>query len=100
AAQGATAGTKVFTSAGRCIEAGRPRGTCRTDADCEPGARCQQDLVVATAQDTDGDEIPDAFDNCPTVSNIMQEDAAHDGVGDACDGCASTRRRATTAARR
>lgn len=84
-AHGEAVGTKVFTSAGRCVEAGRPRGTCRADVDCAPGARCRQDLVTATAGDTDGDEIPDAFDGCPTVADIMQQDADHDGVGDACE---------------
>jgi uncharacterized repeat protein (TIGR03803 family) len=34
--------------------------------------------------DTDGDGIPDATDNCPTVSNPDQADSNHDGVGDAC----------------
>ena len=38
-----------------------------------------------TAEDRDGDELPDAFDNCPDVPNIMQEDADGDAVGDACE---------------
>lgn len=33
----------------------------------------------------DGDIIPDAQDNCPTVSNTDQQDSDSDGVGDACD---------------
>ncbi|HVY45680.1 MAG TPA: DUF4215 domain-containing protein, partial [Minicystis sp.] len=46
-----------------------------------------------TAQDSDGDGIPDAMDNCPTVFNpvrpgqMAQADADGDGVGDACDVC-------------
>ncbi len=35
--------------------------------------------------DSDGDGVPDATDNCPTVSNADQADADFDGVGDACD---------------
>jgi YD repeat-containing protein len=35
--------------------------------------------------DTDGDGIPDASDNCPTVSNPDQQDTDGDGIGDACD---------------
>ena len=34
--------------------------------------------------DADNDSIPDAFDNCPLVSNPDQSDADGDGVGDAC----------------
>ncbi|QQR81471.1 MAG: thrombospondin type 3 repeat-containing protein [Deltaproteobacteria bacterium] len=40
------------------------------------------------ATDTDSDGILDNRDNCPTISNVRQEDADHDGDGDACD-CAS-----------
>jgi YD repeat-containing protein len=37
------------------------------------------------APDGDGDGIPNAQDNCPTVSNPSQGDADADGQGDRCD---------------
>jgi hypothetical protein len=79
------AGGQVFASAGRCVDArGRQRGTCVTPADCALGSTCQLDLVVATAADSDGDELPDPFDNCPYATNVDQVDTDGDGVGDAC----------------
>jgi len=45
-------------------------------------------VSVAIAQDDlDGDGIPDAEDNCPTVPNADQADGDGDGVGDVCDNC-------------
>lgn len=41
-------------------------------------------------QDTDGDGVPDASDNCPTVANASQADADADDVGDKCDNCKNT----------
>jgi hypothetical protein len=35
--------------------------------------------------DLDGDGIPNADDNCPSVANLDQADSDHDGLGDACD---------------
>jgi cysteine-rich repeat protein len=106
-------GTTVLIGAGRCVEdlmvsctsprdcgpgefcAGgscrREQGVCRrcdaSDAACTacpPRSTCQQDLVVQTAVDSDGDEIPDAVDVCPAVQNPAQEDLDGDGIGDAC----------------
>jgi hypothetical protein len=37
------------------------------------------------APDQDGDSVPDATDNCPTVKNQQQADFDGDGDGDACD---------------
>jgi hypothetical protein len=39
-----------------------------------------------TTPDADGDWVPDAIDNCPTVSNPDQADQTGMGVGDACRG--------------
>ena len=48
-------------------------------------------LMVLTNQlqevDEDGDGIPDAIDNCPSVYNPDQADGDLDGVGDLCDNC-------------
>jgi hypothetical protein len=46
--------------------------------------------VETPPPDTDGDDIPDASDNCPNVPNPGQEDEDLDRVGDACDNCVST----------
>jgi cytosine/adenosine deaminase-related metal-dependent hydrolase len=40
-----------------------------------------------TADDADGDDVPDATDVCPEVFNPAQADTDGDGLGDACDPC-------------
>lgn len=42
----------------------------------EPAPRCE---------DTDGDEVCDADDNCPSDQNRDQRDSDNDGTGDACE---------------
>jgi hypothetical protein len=41
--------------------------------------------AVGNVLDGDGDGLVDNQDNCPGVPNLSQEDADHDGYGDACD---------------
>jgi len=35
--------------------------------------------------DSDSDGVPNAFDNCPNITNLDQVDSDSDGVGDVCD---------------
>jgi hypothetical protein len=60
------------------------------------GANAQPRVLTAhltigpdLAVDADGDGVPDACDNCPTVINPGQEDQDSDAIGDACDACPS-----------
>ncbi len=46
--------------------------------------------VALAGDDSDGDGIPDATDNCVFVPNTIQSDADGDGVGNACDNCLVT----------
>jgi hypothetical protein len=50
----------------------------------EPEAR---GASLALIDDSDGDGIPDAEDNCPEVPNADQADVDGDGPGDVCDNC-------------
>ena len=44
-------------------------------------------VAFVCQEDTDGDNVPDAEDNCPFDHNPGQEDTDGDEVGDACDAC-------------
>ncbi len=43
--------------------------------------------VSALAVDTDGDGMPDDYDNCPYTANPNQRDSDDDGFGNLCDNC-------------
>jgi hypothetical protein len=50
----------------------------------------QVDVPGTPQPDSDGDGVPDASDNCPTVPNPNQANADGDAFGDACDTCTDT----------
>lgn len=52
-----------------------------------PSADGMIDSTIDAPLDTDGDGIPNASDNCPTVPNADQHDEDGDGLGDVCDPC-------------
>ena len=45
--------------------------------------------VLLAEEDSDGDGVTDASDNCPTIANAEQTDTDNDGIGDVCDNCMS-----------
>lgn len=49
----------------------------------ETGEAC----TPPSADDIDGDTVPNGTDNCPEVANTDQADGDKDGKGDACDSC-------------
>jgi hypothetical protein len=63
---------------------------CSAEAPCAEGSACGADgvCVDTPADDTDGDGVANASDNCPDVANADQADADGNGVGDACEGVA------------
>ena len=42
-------------------------------------------LIVQVEKDTDGDTIPDKWDNCPNIRNQMQRDSGGLPLGDVCE---------------
>ena len=53
---------------------------CKSDDDVNGTAP-----VVVQAEDTDGDGVPDANDNCASIPNPDQADTNNNGIGDACE---------------
>jgi len=60
------------------------------DGDGDGSARCDRGAyeIEATCDgpDGDGDGVPDACDNCPSLANPAQTDGDHNGTGDVCEG--------------
>jgi Tol biopolymer transport system component len=91
-------GENTVTEAGFCgtdFASVRFGQLCTDDLDCLdlPGETCHRGFVVLSAlADTDHDEIPDVFDNCPLIFNPDQTNTDQDDpllvpdrFGDACD---------------
>jgi Bacterial Ig-like domain/Thrombospondin type 3 repeat len=59
--------------------------TDSNDPPDHPTANTSFSFTTGANPDTDGDGVPNATDNCPTVANPAQTDTDGDGIGDACD---------------
>lgn len=59
------------------------------------GLTFEGEPVCPASGDADGDGVCDDTDNCPAVSNPLQEDADGNGIGDACDEVCVTIQRGT-----
>jgi len=72
----------VFTLRTDCNDG----NSCTFDG-CESNSGCFNTPITNCDDtiDSDGDGIPDAFDNCPNTSNPGQIDTDGDGIGNSCD---------------
>jgi hypothetical protein len=63
-------------------------GGCGCGCGCSVWVAMTDDSkTLSYTDDSDGDGIPDGYDNCPFTPNRDQKDTDGDGVGDACDNC-------------
>jgi imidazolonepropionase-like amidohydrolase len=94
-----TAGLTTYAAVVAANTGLQPLYVCGGQPDDEPTctpARDEGDGIVYTGiptlDDSDGDGVPDASDNCPLifnpprpVDNFQQADGDNDGIGDVCD---------------
>jgi len=75
--------------------------SCKNDFECLGSLLCLEEKCIdiyrevegvvdlygnlSSTSDSDGDGVPDTFDNCVNVSNPDQNDMDGDGIGDLCD---------------
>ncbi len=98
-------GENVVTVGGFCgptFDNVRSEALCSENSECLQGELCQGPFLILSAlADSDGDEVPDRDDNCPTAYNPGQENSDQicetppwyetplcvepDRFGDACD---------------
>jgi hypothetical protein len=62
----------------------------RADGFFDRGQAYWDNIEIIQQSDSDGDDVPDANDNCPSVYNPKQKDSDRDGVGNKCDSCPGT----------
>ena len=78
---------------GRCVNAITAIWYDSHQGACCPEGQYWNVNHCEACDDSDGDEVCDSLDNCPTDPNPVQEDTDEDGVGDVCDpvvnGCTS-----------
>ena len=69
-----------------CVDEYDDDGDGLEDYPDDPGCSSRADNSEYP-DDSDGDGLNDAHDNCPEADNLEQRDRDHDGRGNACDAC-------------
>ncbi len=78
------AGNPRFTDSLPVTDCQYAPGTCGTAPIVDMGA-----YELTCLEDSDGDGVCDANDNCPALASANQQDSDGDGFGDVCDNCPS-----------